>query len=93
MQRSPTAVDLRGLVALVTGGGQNIGLAIASALANSGCSVVIVDVNAETASTAAASLKCTGDAASLGCAGDVTDAASMAAVSGAQGEGGAPPPN
>lgn len=57
MARQPTRYDLNGLVAVVTGGGQNIGKEIARALVRSGASVVIVDWNGATASATARELQ------------------------------------
>jgi NAD(P)-dependent dehydrogenase (short-subunit alcohol dehydrogenase family) len=48
--------DFDGQVAVVTGGGSGIGLAIAHRLAESGASVVVVDVNEEAADAAVAAL-------------------------------------
>ena len=62
MARQPTRYDLNGLVAVVTGGGQNIGKEIARALVRSGASVVIVDWNGATASATARELQVHGDA-------------------------------
>lgn len=46
-------IDLEGRVAVVTGGGQGIGLAVAQRCASSGAKVAIWDMNAETAVRAA----------------------------------------
>jgi len=56
-QRQPTRYDLNGLVAVVTGGGQNIGKEIARAMVRSGASVVVVDWNPATATAAADELQ------------------------------------
>lgn len=60
-------------VAIVTGGGQGIGLAIARRLASDGAAVAIGDLNAETAEAAAATLRSEG-ARAMGAALDVGDA-------------------
>jgi NAD(P)-dependent dehydrogenase (short-subunit alcohol dehydrogenase family) len=49
-------MDLSGKVAIVTGSGQGLGLAYATELARNGASVVINDVNAETARRAVAAI-------------------------------------
>jgi NAD(P)-dependent dehydrogenase (short-subunit alcohol dehydrogenase family) len=66
--------ELRGKVALVTGGARGIGFATASALCARGCSVAIVDLDGEAAAGAAAQLH---DTRALGLAGDVTDRGAM----------------
>lgn len=50
-------MKLEGQVAIVTGGGQGIGRAIAFALAEQGANVVIADINTEVADTAASEIK------------------------------------
>lgn len=71
--------DLTGRTVLVTGGASGIGNAIARAAAARGARVVIVDVRADAASSAAADLPLSGDAAPhLGLACDVTDDDSVA---------------
>ena len=62
--------DLRGKVALVTGGGRGIGLATARALAARGASVAVVDLVQEDADRAASQVH---DTRALGIAADVTD--------------------
>ena len=69
--------DLDGKVAAVTGGGSGIGLAIASGLAAFGAQVVVSDVDARAAETAAGSLA--GDRA-LAVRCDVTNAADLDAL-------------
>jgi 2-hydroxycyclohexanecarboxyl-CoA dehydrogenase len=72
-------VGLDGKVALVTGAGRGIGAAIATALADSGAAVALLDLDGETAAATAASLptKCVGIAA------DITDSSQVGAAAGA----------
>ncbi len=68
--------DLKGRRAVVTGGGQGIGLACAHALGEAGAAVVVADMIAERAEQAAATLRgkgITAEAALL----DVTDSAAV----------------
>jgi 3-oxoacyl-[acyl-carrier protein] reductase len=59
-------------VALVTGGGQGIGAAVAARLAAGGASVGVLDINAEAAESVAADIRASGGRA-LALAADVTD--------------------
>ena len=61
--------DFKGQVAIVTGGAQGIGAAVAERLAGAGATVVIWDMNGEKAADFAASLS--GDAMAIAC--DVSD--------------------
>jgi glucose 1-dehydrogenase len=63
-------------IALVTGAAQGIGLACAQALNDSGCKVVLSDINEEKAKAAAAELGA--DAWAIGC--DIGDPAQIAAM-------------
>jgi len=56
MKRKSTQPRLRGKVALITGGNQGIGLAIAHALAEEGCDLVITGRNSSTLKQAAKTL-------------------------------------
>ena len=70
---------LGGRVAIVTGGGQGIGLACAEALAEAGAKVIIADMNPKVASSAQSVLQGSGYAAET-VAMDVTDPARVTAV-------------
>jgi NAD(P)-dependent dehydrogenase (short-subunit alcohol dehydrogenase family) len=72
-------VDLSGQIALVTGGAQGIGLAIAQQLAANGAALAILDLEADAADEAARAIVATGGRA-IALAGDVADAGRMAAV-------------
>lgn len=66
-------MDLDGTRALVTGGTSGLGLAMASALARAGATVVITSRSAERAAAAAARLP-----GALGVAADAADGTSVA---------------
>jgi 3-oxoacyl-[acyl-carrier protein] reductase len=69
-------MDLKGKVAIVTGGGQGIGKAIVTRLAQSGANVVVADVNLEQATHTAQEIQALGvDAIALKV--DVSDRASV----------------
>ena len=53
-------MSLNGKVAIVTGSGRGLGLAYAAELARQGASVVVNDVDAETAASAVASIEAEG---------------------------------
>ena len=69
-------VDLKGEVALVTGGAQGIGRAIAKLLASNGSRVVIVDINLEAAQETVREIESSGGTA-LSLEGDVSSATQM----------------
>jgi len=79
MRGSRMQVDLRGEVALVTGGAQGIGRAIAEQLGANGAAVSIVDLELEIAEQAARELSASG-ARTIALAGDVADAGVMPRV-------------
>lgn len=68
--------EIRGRVALVTGGGSGIGRALALALAAEGASVVIADILTDTADAVAKEIKAAGGAA-VPVACDVSDRAAV----------------
>jgi len=70
-----TQIDLAGQVAVITGGAQGIGLAVAQALAKAGAKTALWDMDGPLASKAAAEL----DGEAAGFAVDVTDEAAIAA--------------
>ena len=71
--------DLKGRVAVVTGGGQGIGFACAQALGEAGAHVVVGEIRPERVAEAVAQLQALGISAS-GDTLDVTDSASVAAL-------------
>ncbi len=72
-------MDLKGKVAIVTGGGQGIGKAIVTRLAQSGANVVVADVNLEQATQTAQEMQALGvDAIAVKV--DVADRASVEAA-------------
>jgi NAD(P)-dependent dehydrogenase (short-subunit alcohol dehydrogenase family) len=66
-------------VAVVTGGGAGMGFAIAQHLARRGDRVVVIDLKADVAEQAAASIVAEGGVA-IGCGADVSDRAAVAAA-------------
>jgi len=68
--------DLAGRVAAVTGGAQGMGRAMATALAEAGADIVLLDLNAEGAEATAATLRGLGRRV-VPIAGDVTDIAHL----------------
>ncbi|MGH3282747.1 MAG: SDR family NAD(P)-dependent oxidoreductase, partial [Trebonia sp.] len=71
--------DVRGQVALVTGGASGLGYAFSSVLADAGATVVVADWDADTMKTAVAELS-TGGRAVSGIQLDVSDAAAVRAT-------------
>lgn len=73
-------LSLRDRVAMVTGGAQGLGFAVANRLAEAGAHVVVADVNADGAASAAERLRELHGVKTLGIATDVTDEASVVAA-------------
>jgi NAD(P)-dependent dehydrogenase (short-subunit alcohol dehydrogenase family) len=74
-------LNLKGRVAVVTGGAAGIGEAIASVLAAEGCKICIVDRNADTGRQAASTIATSGNQA-RSAAADVGDPAEVTRVFG-----------
>jgi NAD(P)-dependent dehydrogenase (short-subunit alcohol dehydrogenase family) len=72
-------LQLKDKVAIVTGGGRGIGMAIAACLAEEGANVAIADIDEANAEKVAGELKSNG-VKSIAIATDVTDPASVAAM-------------
>ncbi|MGN6426455.1 MAG: SDR family NAD(P)-dependent oxidoreductase [Leifsonia sp.] len=73
-------VSLAGRRAVVTGGAQGLGKAIAERLAEAGADILIVDINEEPASAAAAELAERYGVTAIGTRADVSDTASVIAA-------------
>jgi 3-oxoacyl-[acyl-carrier protein] reductase len=71
LEPAQAARDLEGRVALVTGAGHGIGLAIAAKLGGAGASVVVNDLNRDIADGAVAAVEAAGGQA-VACPGDIT---------------------
>lgn len=75
----PKLFRLDGEIALITGAGAGIGLAIAGLFASAGAKVVVSDLNAEAAEAVAAGIRTSGGHA-VGIACDVTKERDLASV-------------
>jgi 3-oxoacyl-[acyl-carrier protein] reductase len=75
MTEGPNVKELEGQVAVVTGGGRGIGLAVGEALAEAGAKVALVDMDADGTREAADALPGTGHG---GYKGDVTNGSELA---------------
>ncbi|MGA9089817.1 MAG: SDR family NAD(P)-dependent oxidoreductase, partial [Bradyrhizobium sp.] len=73
---TPQLFDLRGKVAIVTGGNGGIGLGMARGLADAGADIAIVGRNEAKSNAAVADLK-PGGARAIAVAADVTDEAAV----------------
>jgi NAD(P)-dependent dehydrogenase (short-subunit alcohol dehydrogenase family) len=71
--------DLSGRIAIVTGAGQGMGRSVAQALAERGATVVVNDLNLESAEAVSADLRATGTE-SMAIAADVIDGTSVRAM-------------
>ena len=69
--------DLKGKVAVITGGGGIIGLALASGMGRAGITVVILDISAERAVAAADAVSAATGCRAAGLSADVTDKVSL----------------
>ena len=76
----PELLSLAGRRAVVTGGGQGLGKAIALRLAEAGASVLIADINGELADSTAKDIRDAHGGAALGALMDVTNPASVDAA-------------
>ena len=77
----PELVSLAGRRAVVTGGAQGLGYAIALRLAEAGAHIAIADLHADQATAAAAAIAARFDVPTVGVRMDVTDSASVAEAS------------
>jgi NAD(P)-dependent dehydrogenase (short-subunit alcohol dehydrogenase family) len=73
-------ISLRGRRAVVTGGGQGLGKAIAERLAEAGADLLIIDIDADRALAAAEDLGGRHDVRVIGTRADVSDTASVSAA-------------
>ncbi|MCA9753214.1 MAG: glucose 1-dehydrogenase [Gemmatimonadetes bacterium] len=79
MPASASPFDLSGRVALVTGGGRGIGLAIAQGLARAGAAIAVAEIDPARGQSAAATLQSAGHRAAFAPT-DVTDPGSLEAA-------------
>ncbi|MBF9053574.1 SDR family oxidoreductase [Rhodobacterales bacterium LSUCC1028] len=78
MTKAESKIDLSGLCAVVTGGAQGIGYAVAARLLRSGASVALWDINGDLNDKAVAQLSSRGSVQAFGC--NVSDYASVEAA-------------